>query len=110
MKKCPTCEKTFEDSYRFCQLDGTPLVDAAPRHVDVRIADACWSFPSGGLLAWSPLAQGQIAADPGVAPETRPRAIPIRQRSIELCPARRRQLGNPPHRRYRFPAMWMYSA
>ena len=30
MKKCPTCEKTFEDSYRFCQLDGTPLVDAAP--------------------------------------------------------------------------------
>src|SRR5437868_15267026 len=30
MKKCPTCEKTFEDSYRFCQQDGTPLVDAAP--------------------------------------------------------------------------------
>src|SRR3954469_25606955 len=30
MKKCPTCEKTFEDSMRFCQVDGTPLVDAAP--------------------------------------------------------------------------------
>jgi hypothetical protein len=27
MKKCPTCEKTFEDSMRFCQTDGTPLVD-----------------------------------------------------------------------------------
>ena len=30
MKKCPTCEKTFEDSMRFCQIDGTPLVDGAP--------------------------------------------------------------------------------
>jgi hypothetical protein len=29
MKKCPTCEKTFDDSMRFCQSDGTPLVDAA---------------------------------------------------------------------------------
>jgi hypothetical protein len=27
MKKCPTCEKTFEDSMRFCQTDGTLLVD-----------------------------------------------------------------------------------
>ncbi|MGH7783423.1 MAG: DUF4190 domain-containing protein [Candidatus Binatia bacterium] len=26
MKKCPTCEKTFEDSLRFCQSDGSPLV------------------------------------------------------------------------------------
>lgn len=29
MKKCPSCEKTFEDSMRFCQTDGTPLVDMA---------------------------------------------------------------------------------
>lgn len=28
MKKCPSCEKTFEDSMRFCQSDGTLLVDA----------------------------------------------------------------------------------
>ena len=27
MKKCPTCEKTFDDNLRFCQTDGTPLVD-----------------------------------------------------------------------------------
>ncbi len=27
MKKCPVCEKTFEDSMRFCQSDGTPLND-----------------------------------------------------------------------------------
>ncbi|CAN5200493.1 hypothetical protein BH20ACI2_BH20ACI2_08680 [soil metagenome] len=30
MKKCPACEKTFEDSMRFCQVDGTPLVDDVP--------------------------------------------------------------------------------
>lgn len=30
MKKCPTCDKTFEDSMRFCQADGTPLVDDVP--------------------------------------------------------------------------------
>lgn len=30
MKKCPTCDKTFEDSMRFCQADGTPLIDDAP--------------------------------------------------------------------------------
>ncbi|MGD9627784.1 MAG: DUF4190 domain-containing protein [Pyrinomonadaceae bacterium] len=30
MKKCPTCEKTFDDAMRFCQVDGTPLVEAAP--------------------------------------------------------------------------------
>ena len=30
MKKCPSCEKTFEDSMRFCQVDGTPLIDDAP--------------------------------------------------------------------------------
>lgn len=30
MKKCPSCDKTYEDSLRFCQADGTPLVDDAP--------------------------------------------------------------------------------
>lgn len=30
MKRCPTCDKTFDDSMRFCQADGTPLVDAEP--------------------------------------------------------------------------------
>ncbi len=30
MKKCPTCDKTFEDSMRFCQVDGTSLVDDEP--------------------------------------------------------------------------------
>lgn len=30
MKKCPTCDKTFEDSMRFCQVDGTSLVEDEP--------------------------------------------------------------------------------
>lgn len=30
MKKCPTCDKTFDDSMKFCQVDGTPLVDNEP--------------------------------------------------------------------------------
>jgi len=30
MKRCPTCQKTFDDAMRFCQTDGTPLVDDAP--------------------------------------------------------------------------------
>lgn len=33
MKKCPTCSKEFPDSMRFCQSDGTPLleiVESAP--------------------------------------------------------------------------------
>ncbi|MDQ3178983.1 MAG: DUF4190 domain-containing protein, partial [Acidobacteriota bacterium] len=29
MKKCPTCNKTFDDNLRFCQTDGTPLVTVA---------------------------------------------------------------------------------
>jgi hypothetical protein len=29
MKKCPTCQKTFDDNMRFCQTDGTPLVEIA---------------------------------------------------------------------------------
>ena len=29
MKKCPNCQKEFPDTMRFCQTDGTPLVEAA---------------------------------------------------------------------------------
>lgn len=27
MKRCPTCQKTYADSLKFCQIDGTPLVE-----------------------------------------------------------------------------------
>ncbi len=30
MKRCPTCDKTFDDNLKFCQADGTPLVDDKP--------------------------------------------------------------------------------
>ncbi|MGI9055482.1 MAG: DUF4190 domain-containing protein [Pyrinomonadaceae bacterium] len=30
MKKCPTCQKTFDDNLKFCQSDGTLLVEDAP--------------------------------------------------------------------------------
>lgn len=29
MKQCPSCKKEFPDSMRFCQTDGTPLVEVA---------------------------------------------------------------------------------
>lgn|GEM_PF-660676 len=29
MKKCPSCQKTYEDNMKFCQSDGTPLVVVA---------------------------------------------------------------------------------
>ena len=29
MKKCPTCDKNFDDGKKFCQTDGTPLVEVA---------------------------------------------------------------------------------
>src|ERR1041384_5584362 len=27
MKRCPSCNNTFDDNLRFCQNDGTPLLD-----------------------------------------------------------------------------------
>ena len=30
MKRCPTCDKTFADGMKFCQTDGTVLVEDAP--------------------------------------------------------------------------------
>ena len=29
MKKCPNCDKTFDDGMKFCQTDGTPLVEVS---------------------------------------------------------------------------------
>jgi hypothetical protein len=34
MKKCPTCDRTFDDAMRFCQLDGTLLVEIAENASD----------------------------------------------------------------------------
>lgn len=34
MKRCPNCQKEFPDSMRFCQTDGTPLLDVAEQAQD----------------------------------------------------------------------------
>lgn len=34
MKRCPNCQKAYDDDKRFCQVDGTPLVDDAPENAD----------------------------------------------------------------------------
>ncbi|MBS1794089.1 MAG: DUF4190 domain-containing protein [Acidobacteria bacterium] len=54
MKKCPICQKEFPDTMRFCQTDGTPLLDAAPEATPedplkttvVRQEDIASSIPS----------------------------------------------------------------
>ena len=50
MKRCPTCDRTFDDSMRFCQTDGTSLVDDAPidpyKTMVARPGDIAASMPS----------------------------------------------------------------
>jgi len=53
MKKCPNCQKEFPDSMRFCQTDGTPLVEPAESQPEdplkttvVRQEDIASSIPS----------------------------------------------------------------
>ena len=47
MKRCPTCDKTFDDNMRFCQADGTPLVDDAPIDPYKTIVGSPASFGAG---------------------------------------------------------------
>jgi len=49
MKKCPTCQKTFDDNLRFCQVDGTPLVDDVPPVDDAPAFDPYATIVSTGL-------------------------------------------------------------
>lgn len=53
MKKCPNCQKEFPDTMRFCQTDGTPLVESAESQPEdplkttvVRQEDIASSIPS----------------------------------------------------------------
>lgn len=53
MKKCPNCQKEFPDNMRFCQTDGTPLIESADAQADdplkttvVRQEDFASSIPS----------------------------------------------------------------
>lgn len=66
MKKCPTCDKEFDDAMRFCQTDGTPLVDAAPevdpyKTMVANAADIAAMIP--------PIAASVSEPEPPAAPE-----------------------------------------
>ncbi|MBA3766768.1 MAG: nuclear transport factor 2 family protein [Acidobacteria bacterium] len=46
MKRCPSCQRTYEDSQAFCMNDGTPLVpDAAPPSLDKTMMSGAMSAP-----------------------------------------------------------------
>ncbi|QQS32912.1 MAG: DUF4190 domain-containing protein [Acidobacteriota bacterium] len=63
MKRCPTCDKTFEDNLKFCQLDGTPLVDDEPAFDPYATIVAT---PASGLVAPDP-EPGAVAEVPSEA-------------------------------------------
>ena len=73
MKRCPTCQKTFDDAMRFCQTDGTPLVE-----------DATPSDPYKTMVASKEDIQAALSGQPGSgpasagigAPEEEPLEIP----------------------------------
>jgi hypothetical protein len=58
MKRCPTCQKTFDDNLRFCQTDGTPLVDDAPP-----------PDPYNTMVASREDIQAALSGQPGTGPE-----------------------------------------
>lgn len=46
MKRCPSCQRTYEDSQTFCMNDGTPLVpDAPPPSLDKTMMAGAMSTP-----------------------------------------------------------------
>jgi hypothetical protein len=65
MKKCPACDKTYEDSMRFCQVDGTPLVDDAPFDPFATIV---------GVVP--PKSEPAVDKSPAAASSSRPEEVP----------------------------------
>ncbi|MEO6654839.1 MAG: DUF4190 domain-containing protein [Pyrinomonadaceae bacterium] len=63
MKKCPTCETTFEDSMRFCQVDGTPLVEDAPPF-DPYATIVAERFPETAVETQAPATPDEVEAEP----------------------------------------------
>ena len=68
MKKCPTCQKTFDDNLRFCQVDGTPLVDDAPAFDPyATIVSTGLPKPEAEPAPAAPVAAGGAAPPAGIA-------------------------------------------
>ncbi len=73
MKRCPTCNRTFEEDWlAFCTQDGTTLIDESPQKKDdlqATILAPAPPPPSGG---WQPpsgdLGSGQIPSQPFAPP------------------------------------------
>src|SRR6476620_8320321 len=68
MKKCPTCGKEFEDSMKFCQIDGTALEAAAEEP------------------AFDPYATMVSTPSKPIAPPEEPAAEPVGETSISSMP------------------------
>jgi hypothetical protein len=66
MKRCPTCDKTFEDNLKFCQQDGTPLVDDEPAFDPYATIVAT---PSMGIVAPEPEPEAPAETSAEAAPE-----------------------------------------
>src|SRR5690349_10218235 len=74
MKRCPTCQKTFDDNMRFCQTDGTPLVEDAPQDPYKTMVASKEDIQAA--LSGSPI-EPESAASAGIgAPDDEPLEIP----------------------------------
>lgn len=77
MKRCPTCDKTFDDAMRFCQSDGTPLVPDEPldpyKTMVARPANGGETPPVSGSLGSSAADEDhvlELPSDPGARKTT----------------------------------------
>ncbi|HEX6279669.1 MAG TPA: DUF4190 domain-containing protein [Pyrinomonadaceae bacterium] len=74
MKKCPTCDREFDDAMRFCQTDGTALVDAPPpvdpyKTMVARPEDIASAIPQSGASSGAPGDSGSSISDSGTDEE-----------------------------------------
>ena len=83
MKKCPSCDKTYDDAMRFCQTDGTPLVEDEPAFdpfATIMAKPGEFKAPASA----EPAQPHEPAAEPA-APEE-PAAEPAKPESVTLEP------------------------
>ena len=80
MKKCPVCEKEFDDNLRFCQVDGTPLVDK----VEAEPADPYKTMVARKEDIAAAIPKESPAAPASVVP---PIPSPLEDQLLEIPPA-----------------------
>lgn len=82
MKQCPVCEKTFDDNMRFCQADGTPLVDKSE---PVDPYKTMVASKEEIAAAMPPLAERSRPSEPAVPEPSIP--APLENELLEIPPA-----------------------